>query len=105
MVLPIHFSHSGKHLKKNTKPKVNMLASILNLALIFTLVKAFITLGDPRNNKTSPTHVGNSTKDGVCICGTNQRSLLINAPDIRSFKLRQLWRHSPELMEDLLRCR
>jgi len=40
-------------------------------------IKAFVTLGDPRNNLSTPVHVGNSTKDGIFTrsefdnCGDN----------------------------------
>ncbi|SLM39845.1 Cutinase [Lasallia pustulata] len=40
-------------------------------------IKAFVTLGDPRNNRGTPVHAGSSTKDGLFVrmrfknCGAN----------------------------------
>ena len=51
----------------NTRTTVGIidLFSENSSCLTETLVKAVVTLGDPRNNKATPTHVGNSTKSGV----------------------------------------
>lgn len=50
-----------------TRPTVSILLPFPGGVVILTcyLVKAFVTLGDPRNNRGTPVHAGSSTKDGV----------------------------------------